>query len=197
LRYNTQVYLFSALHNLTGVDPETGKLIKDLSNRPDDIWVWQSFNDRPDWWMNYKLYKNQNVLFIGGSKDATSNIYDIGAYNVNDSASKPKYILDYDTTWASEDISIGDTIFYFAYPLIGNQQSKIPRLFIGKIKTTPSPKNLFITSDIFSRPGSSGAPVFRLSHHKSYLVGVIARGNPTENIVYITPFKEGFTILKL
>ena len=197
LRYNAQVYLFSALHNFTGVDPETGKLIKGLSNSPNEIWVWQSFNDRADCWMSYKLYKNQNILFIGGHNDETGNIYDIGALNANDSTSEPKYMLDYDNKWPSEDITIGDTIFYCAYPLVGNQQSKIPRMFVGKIKTIPSPKNFFITSDIFSRPGSSGAPVFKLSNHKSSLVGVIARGNPSENIVYITPFKKGFTFLKL
>ncbi len=70
-------------------------------------------------------------------------------------------------------------------------------MFIGKIKATPSSKNLFITSDIFSRPGSSGAAVFKLSNHRVSLVGVIARGNSLENIVYITPFKEGFDFLRL
>jgi hypothetical protein len=195
---NFKVYLFSALHNFTGTDPETGELIRGLSNRPFHIWVWQSFNDRKDWWANYDLYRNKNALFIGGSKDANEKHYDICAYKLNDSTPYPKYILDYNNKkWASEDISVGDTVFYCAYPLIGNQQSKIPRMYIGRIKTTPSSNIVYITSEIFGRPGSSGAPVFKLSDHKLSLVGLIARGNSSENIVYITPFKEGFAFLGL
>jgi len=38
---------------------------------------------------------------------------------------------------------------------------------------------------------------FKLYNRKSSFAGVIARGNPTKNIVYITLFKEGFIILKL
>ena len=197
LRYNSKVYLLSALHNFTGIDPETGILIKGLSNSPKDLWIWQSFYDRADWFKNYKLYYNKDTLFTRVHKNTNKDSYDLGASNINDSIQMPNYILDFDKKSNAEYINIGDTLFYCTYPLKGNQQSETPRMFIGKIKATPTRDNLYITSDVFSRPGSSGAAVFKLSNHKASLIGVIARGNSDENIVYITPFKEAFTLLKL
>jgi hypothetical protein len=197
LRYNSKVFLFSALHNFTGIDPETGILLKGLPASPNDIWVWQSYYDRADWYKKYTLNNGHNSFIVEGRKDEGSKSYDIGACNINDSLSSPNHILDYNKISISKDILVGDTIFYSSYPLIGNQQSVIPRMFVGKITETSSHDNPYIASDVFSRPGSSGAPVFKISGHKVSLIGVIARGNSDKNIVFITPLKESFLLSKL
>jgi hypothetical protein len=223
LRYNQKIYLFSALHNFTGVDPDSKKLIKGLLHFPTDIQVGQpyfvrpdllkdrksfkklvdlynsrdsvqAYRNRPDGGKYYKLYDNEKTLFIK-CKDIPGNNYDIGAYKINDSTPLPRHILNFEREWTSDFIHIGDTVFY--YGTHTNELSKSPGMFIGKILSTPSHDNLYFTSDVFSRPGSSGAAVFKLSNHKASLIGVIARGNSDENIVYITPFKEAFTHLNL
>jgi hypothetical protein len=48
LGYNQKVYLFSTLHNFTGVDPDSRKLIKGLLHYPTDIHIAQSYFVRPD-----------------------------------------------------------------------------------------------------------------------------------------------------
>ncbi len=223
LDYNHKVYLFSTLHNFTGIDPDSRKLIKGLLHCPMDIRVDQPYFVRPDllknyrnlkkvinlynsedsvqaYWKrpdggkSYKLYDNENTIYISPKNKAGEN-YDMGAYEIDDSTPLPRHILNFDRKWTSDIVHVGDTIFY-----CGNRRgeySESPGIFIGKIKATPTRDNLYITSDVFSRPGSSGAAVFKLSNHKVSLVGVIARGNPDENIVYITPFKEAFPLLDL
>jgi hypothetical protein len=223
LGYNQKLYLFSTLHNFTGVDPDSRKLIKGLLNNPTDIQVGQpyfvrpdlledrknfrliinlynnrdsveAYRNRPDGGKYYKLYDNEKPLFING-KNKAGNSYDIGAYEIKDSTPLPRHILNFDKKWTSDIVHVGDTVFYCGSRR--DEYSQTPGMFIGKIKATPTHDILYITSDVYSRPGSSGAAVFKLSNHKTYLVGVIARGNSEENIVYIAPFKEAFTLLNL
>ena len=223
LGYNQKVYLFSALHNFTGIDPDSRKLIKGLLHYPTEIQIGQpyfvrpdllkdrknfkklvnlynsrdslqDYRNRPDGGKYYKLYDNEKILFIK-CMDRIGNSYDIGAYKINDSTPLPRHILNFEREWASDFIHVGDTVFY--YGTHTNEVSKSPGMCIGKILTTPSHDNLYFTSDVFSRPGSSGAAVFKLSNHKASLIGVIARGNSDENIVYITSFREAFSLLKL
>jgi hypothetical protein len=197
LKYNSKIYLFSTLHNFTGIDPDTKKLIDGLSNSPTDLWTWKYGDTISPWNKNYKLYDNKRPLFIEAGKDKEDNDYDIAAYNITDSLPIPKHVLDYDKMCGSETINVGDTSFYWGFTLAGYEQSKIPKKFIGKIKEPSSPKNSYIVSDILSGPGSSGAAVFKISMHKFFLIGLIARGNSEKNIVYITPFKESAILLNL
>lgn len=219
--YNQKVYLFSTLHNFTGIDPDSKKLIKGLLHYPTDIHIGQPFfvrpdllNDqnfelfrlynwkdsfqnywnRPDGGKHFKLYDDEKTLYIS-PKNKAGNSYDIGAYEINDSAPLPRHILNFDEKWISGIIHVGDTVFYCGSRR--DEHSQTAGMFIGKIKAMPTYNNLYITSDVFSRPGSSGAAVFKLSNHKASLIGVIARGNSEENIVYITPFKVAFSLLKL
>lgn len=223
LGYNQKVYLFSTLHNFTGFDPDSRKLIKGLVHPPTVINIGQpyfvrldllenhknfkmivslynsrdsvqDYRNRPDGGKRYELYEDEKTLYIS-PKNKSGNIYDIGAYEINDSTPLPRHILDFDEKWISDVVHIGDTVFYCGSRR--DEYSQTPAIFIGKIKATPARDNLYITSDVFSRPGSSGAAVFKLSNHKASLIGVIARGNSDENIVYITPFKEAFSLLKL
>lgn len=233
LGYNQKVYLFSTLHNFTGIDPDSRKLIKGLIHPPTVINIGQPFfvrldllenyknfkmivrlynsrdsvqdyRNRPDGGKRYKLYEDEKTLYIS-PKNKSGNSYDIGAYEIKDSTPLPRHILDFDEKWISDVVHIGDTVFYCGSRRDEYKYSqtpeifigKTPEIFIGKIKATPTRDNLYITSDVFSRPGSSGAAVFKLSNHKASLIGVIARGNSDENIVYITPFKEAFSLLKL
>jgi hypothetical protein len=223
LGYNQKVYLFSTLHNFTGIDPDSRKLIKGFLHYPTDIHIAQSYfvrpdlledrknfrmikslyysrdsiqayRNRPDGGKYYRLYDNEKTLFINCNNKVGNN-YDIGAYEIKDSTPLPRHILNFDEKWTSDVVHIGDTVFYCGSRR--DEYSQTPGMFIGKIKATPNHDKLYITSDVFSRPGSSGAAVFKLSNHKASLIGVIARGNSDENIVYITPFKEAFTLLKL
>jgi hypothetical protein len=223
LGYNQKVYLFSTLHNFTGIDPDSRKLIKGLIHSPTVINIWQPYfvrldllenhknikiivrlynsrdsvqdwRNRPDGGKSYKLYDDEMALYTS-TKNKAGSSYDIGAYEINDSTPLPRHILNFDEKWTSDVVHIGDTIFYCGSRR--DEYSQTPGIFIGKIKATPTRDNLYITSDVFGRPGSSGAAVFKLSNHKASLIGVIARGNSDENIVYITPFKEAFTLLNL
>jgi hypothetical protein len=223
LGYNQKVYLFSTLHNFTGVDPDSRKLVKGLIHYPTDIFIAQSYfvrpdllkdlknfkmivrlynsrdsiqdyRNRPDGGKHFKLYEDEKTLYIS-AKNKAGNSYDIGAYEINDSTPLPRHILNFDEKWTSDVVHVGDTVFYCGSRR--DEYSQTPGMFIGKIKATPTRDNLYITSDVFSRPGSSGAAVFKLSNHKASLIGVIARGNSDENIVFITPFKEAFALLKL
>ncbi len=222
LGYNQKIYLFSTLHNFNGVDPDSKKLIKGLLHYPTDIRIdqpyfvrpdlvknrnfkmiinlyysgdsFQAYRKRPDGGKSYRLYDNEKILYIS-PKNAAGKNYDLGALEINDSAPLPRHILDFDSKWTSGFVHVGDTVFY-----CGNRRGEYresPGIYIGKIKAMPTHDNLYITSDVFSRPGSSGAAVFKLSNHKASLIGVIARGNSDENIVYITPFKEAFVLLNL
>jgi hypothetical protein len=192
LAYHSKIYLVSALHIFTGIDPDTKKLIAGLSHIPADVWVWQNYNDRPGWSKNYLLYDNKHALFIKGSKNLNNDGFDIGAYDISDSAWEPQHILAYDKIKTADVIHVGDTVFYWGFSMQGIAQSMSPKMFIGKITETPSTDNPYITSDVFSRAGNSGAPVFNISNHRVSLIGVIARGNADANVVYITPFKESF-----
>jgi hypothetical protein len=53
LNYKHKLFLFSALHNFTGIDPETNKLIKGLTGKPKDLLVRQLFQDRSGTWIKY------------------------------------------------------------------------------------------------------------------------------------------------
>lgn len=228
LDYKKKVYLFSALHNFTGIDPESNKLLADLPGNPKDLMVWQSFEDRVNWLnyykfvkydsfayailkdsflaykklpdagKDYKLYSNDNALFLGARTNNTQgNNYDIGAYDVSDSFPMPRNILGYDPKWNSEMIHVGDSIFYWSFLKEGDHLAEMPNMFVGKIIDMPSFGNQYITSDVFSRPGSSGAAVFKISNHRVSLIGVITRGNADKNIVYISPIKETLALFKL
>jgi hypothetical protein len=216
------------LHNFTGIDPETNKLLNSLVGKPEDIEIWQLFEDRVDWLKyfksaikdslaysilkdsfrtfskrpdagkDYKLYSNKKTFFIGGkTKNTTGYYYDVGVYDVTDSFPMPRHILELHQNWNTEVTRVGDTVFYWGFRLNGDQLSGFPSLFVGKIMNTPSADNPYITSDVFSRAGSSGSAVFKISNHKVSLLGVIARGNADKNIVYISPLKEAIGFLKL
>jgi hypothetical protein len=229
LSYKQRVYLFSALHNFTGIDPETNKILNSVAGRPKDLEVWQFFQDRNDDWIkyynsavkdsllysilvdslrayqksadagkDYKLYRNKNPLFYGGkTKNEAGYYYDVGGLDVNDSFQKPRHILDFHKYLNSEPMHVGDTLFYWGFSLQKDQPSWLQSLFVGKITNTPSANNPYITSNVFSRAGSSGSAVFKISNHKVFLIGVIARGNADKNIVYISPIKEAIRFLKL
>jgi hypothetical protein len=197
LKCKSKVYLISALHIFTGIDPDTKKLILGLSHIPSDVWISQNYDDRLGWSKNYKLYDNKNPLFIEGRKNINNDGYDIAAYNVSDSARAPQHILAFDKLKTSEIINVGDTVFYWGFSMQGIQQSLLPKMFIGKITQTPSNDNLYIISDVFSRAGNSGAAVFKISNHRVSLIGIIARGNAEANVVCITPFKESAIVLNL
>jgi hypothetical protein len=227
LSYKQRLYLFSALHNFTGIDPETKKRLNGLPDNPNDIWIWQPFEDRPDWrtyyksvmkdslaysilkdsfrayfsrpdrGKDYKLYGDKGALFLGESKDALGDNLDIGTLDISDSIPSPRHILDLNKDWNSAVMNVGDTLFYWGYQLEGDHLSVLPNMFVGKIISIPSDDNPYITSDIFSRAGSSGAAVFKISGHRVSLIGVIARGNSEKNIVYISPLKEALGFLKL
>ena len=229
LSYKQRVYLFSALHNFTGIDPETNKLLNSLVGNPKDLSIWQLFQDRngswikyyesairdplvysklmdtyrifrksPDAGKNYNLYSNNKTLFIGGNtRNAAGYYYDVGAYDISDSFPTPRHILNFHQNGNSESIHVGDTVFYWGLQLKGDRLSDFPGLFAGKIMNTPSSDNPYIVSDVFSRAGSSGSAVFKISNHKISLLGVIARGNADKNIVYISPLKEAIGFLKL
>lgn len=49
LSYKQRIYLFSALHNFTGIDPETNKLLNSQVGRPTDLEIWQLFDRNDDW----------------------------------------------------------------------------------------------------------------------------------------------------
>ncbi len=53
LSYKQRVYLFSALHNFTGIDPETNKILNSVAGNPEDLRIWQMFQDRGDDWIKY------------------------------------------------------------------------------------------------------------------------------------------------
>jgi hypothetical protein len=197
LKYKLKLYFFSALHNFTGKDPVSGKFLIGLSASPKEIWLWQDYFDRAGWKQKYELYSATDTLILEAGKDKAGNPYDIAAFNVNDSIPFPLYILNYDKISVPEVIRPGDTIFYCAFNVIGSSQTNTSRMFIGKILKTPDQNNSYIVSDIFGRPGSSGAAVFKISEHKVFLIGVIARGNPENNIVYVTPLKESRFLEKL
>ena len=197
LKYNSKIYLISALHIFTGIDPDTKKLIGGLPATPTNLWISQNYNDRPGWSKNYKLYENKHALFIEGKKNANNDGYDIGAYYVSDSSWPPQHILEYDKLKTSEIIKVGDTVFYWGFSMQGIEQSRQPKMYIGKIIETPSSDNPYITSDVFSRAGNSGAAVFKISKHRVSLIGIIARGNADANVVYITPLKESIILLNL
>ncbi len=212
LGYNQKLYLISALHNFTGIDPDSRRSIKGLQHYPTDIWVvqpfyvdWgfrknhylynnrdsiQSYRNRPDGGKYYKLYNYSNALFEADNKSSSENGYDIGAYNINDNSPLPRHILSFDKKWGADAIHIGDTVFYCGFRR--DENSHYPDKFIGTIIKTPSYDDPYISSDVFSRPGSSGAPVFKISNHCVSLIGVIARGNADENIVLIAPFRDAF-----
>ena len=161
----------------------------------DSFWVYQRSADAGK---DFKLYNNKNPLFIvGNTKNAAGYYYDIGALDVNNSFPMPRHILDFHKYLNSEFINVGDTVFYWSFSLQKDQLSWLPSLFVGKIMNTPSSDNPYITSDVFSRAGSSGSAVFKISNHKVSLIGVIARGNADKNIVYISPLKEAIKLLKL
>jgi hypothetical protein len=229
LTYNQKVYLFSALHNFTGIDPETNERIEGLAGKPEDLLIWQLFQDRSGSWIkyfnstvrdprvysklmdtyrifrkspdagkDYKLYNNNKTLFIGGkSLNAAGFYYDVGAYDISDNFPLPKHVLDFHQNGNSDLIHVGDTVFYWGLQLMGNRLSDFPGLFVGKITNTASTDNPYIVSDVFSRAGTSGSAVFKISNHKVSLLGVIARGNADKNIVYISPLKEAIGFLKL
>lgn len=216
LEYNQKLYLISALHNFTGVDPDSRKSIKGLIHYPTDIWVgqpsWVDWRFRNNHYLYnnkdsiqsyanlykgkyYNLYNHSNALFIEGYGGTNRDNYDLGAYNINDSTQLPRHILYFDKKWGFDTIHIGDTVFYCG--LRGDEYSHYPDKFIGRIIKTPSNDDPYISSDVFSRPGSSGAAVFKISNHNVSLIGLITRGNADENIVLITPFKYAFSHLKL
>ncbi len=229
LSYKQRVYLFSALHNFTGIDPETNKILNNVAGNPQDLRIWQMFQDRSDDWIkyynsavkdsllysilmdslrayqksadagkDYKLYRNKKPLFYGGkTKNEAGYYYDVGALDVNDSFQNPRHILDFHKYLNSELMHVGDTVFYWGFSLQKDQPSWLQSLFVGKITNTPSANNPYITSNVFSRAGSSGSAVFKISNHKVFLIGVIARGNADKNIVYISPIKEAIGFLKL
>jgi hypothetical protein len=197
LKYNSKIYLISALHIFTGIDPDTKKLIDRLPAAPTDVWISQTYYDGSGWSKNYKLYHNNQPLFIEGLKNINNDNYDIGAYDISGSARAPLNILEYDKMKTSEITNLGDTVFYWGFSMQGMEQSLLPKLFIGKLTETPSNDNPYITSDVFSRAGNSGAGVFKISKHRISLIGIIARGNADANVVYITPFKESFIPLNL
>jgi hypothetical protein len=229
LSYKQRVYLFSALHNFTGIDPETNKILNSVAGNPEDLRIWQMFQDRSDDWIkyynsavkdsllysilmdslrayqksadagkDYKLYRNKKPLFYGGkTKNEAGYYYDVGALDVNDSFQNPRHILDFHKYLNSELMHVGDTVFYWGFSLQKDQPSWLQSLFVGKITNTPSANNPYITSNVFSRAGSSGSAVFKISNHKVFLIGVIARGNADKNIVYISPIKEAIGFLKL
>src|ERR1700722_6060619 len=68
LGYNKKVYLFSALHNFTGVDPNSRKLIKGLLHYPTDIQVGQPYFVRPDLLKDLKNFKK--LVNLNNSRDS-------------------------------------------------------------------------------------------------------------------------------
>jgi hypothetical protein len=200
LNFHSKNYIISTLHTFTGIDPDSKKLIDGLSETPHEIFAYQfdTFLDSP-WGETYSLYKNNVPVFIKGRNNGDFHVYDIAAYPISliDTAPLPNHILKYDVKWETQILNINDTIFYWGYVMNKANQSMFPTFYVGKIIDLPIRSNPYIVSDIFSRPGNSGAPVFKISNKNIYLIGIITRGNPDAKIVYITPFKESFPLLNL
>ncbi len=76
----------------------------------------RAFNKRPDAGKYYKLYFNKNDLFLGGKDNNTAgSIYDVGAYDVDDSFPRPRHILNLNQNWNTEVMHVGDSVFYWGF----------------------------------------------------------------------------------
>lgn len=187
LRFNSNIYLISALHTFSGIDPWTGKLIPGLNSRPSAIRVTDVISTSDFKHYYYDLY------LIGNNRkfktpDNKIQFFDFAALPMTNE-DMPENILDFNTNWKDDTVNLNDSIFYYGYPkLLNGVGSKYPTRFEGRIYGLPGVNDTFLKAIISSTEGCSGSPVFKYTMDGYSLVGIISGGTKNSDSTVIVPF---------
>lgn len=182
--YKSRVYLMAAGHSFTGINQYTGTLIEGLSTPPKKIRIADVINrDKPQLHF-YNLLNSESKPRFRKSEG-----YDMAALPVG-SDWKPERIFKVSDKTSSDEISVGDAIFYFGCPVRADGVGEIyPIRYDGQIisKTDTS-----IEAKIYSKHGASGSPVIKKTKNGFTIVGIISGGLTGTDTTDITPFLKAF-----
>lgn len=184
---DSEKFLITNWHNVSGIDPFTGKHLSTTAAEPNSIRGWWNVagqlgnkfpeqfairdqNGQPLWFVHPQLGNQVDVAVLPATRNPQADLHPINQMSADALA-----------------IQIGMDVFVLGYPF-GISQSGFPIWKRGSIASEPQvldPQHPYVLIDTASRPGMSGSPVIRRSWNTHmYADGSLQMGQFTATTVF-------------
>lgn len=168
-RQEDQAYLITNWHNVTGINPQTGKHLSPNASEPDRIHVWLTVKDNLGKWASLEIPvvdPNDNPLWL--EHPTFGRKVDVVAIPFTCSEGLTIYPINEINQKEDMEVQLGHDIFILGFPFNLKPTGSFPVWKRGSIATEPdididgSPKFMVDTA---SRNGMSGSPVILRAWH--------------------------------